>query len=99
MRIVDWSPDGTELVVAVHRIFQQNLYIIDAEGGELKPIMMDDGKSKIHIGLKMARFILPLIQVELITYILMIQRPVNLFKLQMYYRCCFSYHKRRGPNL
>ena len=42
MRTVDWSPDGTQLVVALHRNFQQNLYIVDVATGKLTPLMMDE---------------------------------------------------------
>jgi hypothetical protein len=37
----DWSPDGTKIVFAVFRNYQQNLYIADAQTGELTPIMQD----------------------------------------------------------
>ncbi|MEC8380838.1 MAG: hypothetical protein VXZ96_10980, partial [Myxococcota bacterium] len=42
MRTVDWSPDGTQLVVALHRNFQQNLYLVDAVTGKITPLMMDE---------------------------------------------------------
>ena len=38
---IDWSPDGKQLVVAMFRQFQQNLYIVDVESGEMKPLMWD----------------------------------------------------------
>jgi hypothetical protein len=38
---VDWSPDGTKLVLAVFRNYQQNLYIADPETNVLEPIMQD----------------------------------------------------------
>jgi TolB protein len=38
---VDWSPDGTKLVLAVFRNYQQNLYIADPATNVLEPIMQD----------------------------------------------------------
>ncbi len=38
---IDWSPDGSQLVVSMFRQYQQNLYTIDVASGELKPIMWD----------------------------------------------------------
>lgn len=41
MQGIDWSPDGTKLVIAMFRQFQQNLYIVDVATGELQPMMWD----------------------------------------------------------
>lgn len=41
MQAIDWSPDGTQLVVSMFRQFQQNLYIVDVESGDIKPLMWD----------------------------------------------------------
>jgi hypothetical protein len=38
---VDWSPDGKQLVLALFRNFQQDLYILDADGSNIRPIMYD----------------------------------------------------------
>jgi hypothetical protein len=37
----DWSPDGTRIVLAVFRNYQQNLYIADPATNVLQPIMQD----------------------------------------------------------
>jgi hypothetical protein len=37
----DWSPDGRQLVVAVHRTYQQNLWIVDVEEGTWRPLTQD----------------------------------------------------------
>ena len=42
MRIVDWSPDSKKLVLMLFRNYQQNLYTVNADGTDLKPIMMDE---------------------------------------------------------
>ncbi len=41
MQRADWSPDGKQLVVGIFRNFQQDLYVVDANGGELVPLMFD----------------------------------------------------------
>jgi hypothetical protein len=41
MQVADWSPDGEQLVVGIFRNYQQNLYIINKDGSNLKPIMVD----------------------------------------------------------
>lgn len=38
---VDWSPDGKQLVATVFRNYQQDIFIVDAESGSMKPIMWD----------------------------------------------------------
>ncbi len=38
---VDWSPDGKTLAVAVFRQFQQDIYLMDADGGNLRALMFD----------------------------------------------------------
>ncbi|MCB9609839.1 MAG: hypothetical protein H6741_26290 [Alphaproteobacteria bacterium] len=42
---VDWSPTGDKLVVAIFRNFQQDLFIVDAESGDMKPITWDSHES------------------------------------------------------
>ncbi|MCB9761924.1 MAG: PD40 domain-containing protein [Alphaproteobacteria bacterium] len=42
---VDWSPDGKQLVAAIFRNYQQDLFIIDAESGAMKPITWDSHES------------------------------------------------------
>jgi len=37
----DWSPDGTKIVLAVFRNYQQNLYIADPATNVVEPIMQD----------------------------------------------------------
>ncbi len=37
----DWSPDGQQIVVAVFRNFQQDLYILNRDGSDLRPITWD----------------------------------------------------------
>ncbi|MDP2311084.1 MAG: hypothetical protein Q8P18_34000 [Pseudomonadota bacterium] len=41
MQRADWSPDGSQLVVAIFRNFQQDLYVMDADGTNIHPIMFD----------------------------------------------------------
>lgn len=42
MQRADWSPDGKQIVLSMFRNFQQDLYILDADGGgEMRPIMFD----------------------------------------------------------
>ncbi|MCB9778162.1 MAG: PD40 domain-containing protein [Alphaproteobacteria bacterium] len=38
---VDWSPDGKKLVFSMFRQYQQNLYVMDLETGEMEPLMWD----------------------------------------------------------
>jgi hypothetical protein len=42
MQTVDWSPDGSQLVFAIFRNFQQQLYTINADGSNLKAITWDN---------------------------------------------------------
>lgn len=37
----DWSPDGSQIVVGVFRNFQQDLYIMNRDGSDLRPITWD----------------------------------------------------------
>ena len=41
LQVVDWSPDGKQLVFAIFKNYQQNLYIMNADGTDLRPIMVD----------------------------------------------------------
>lgn len=41
MQRADWSPDGSKLVVSIFRNNQQDLYLMDADGGNVTPIMYD----------------------------------------------------------
>lgn len=41
MQRADWSPDGKQIVVGIFRNFQQDLYIMDADGGNVRPLMYD----------------------------------------------------------
>ncbi|NOY27361.1 MAG: hypothetical protein GXP62_15950 [Oligoflexia bacterium] len=41
MQGLDWSPDGSKLVVSMFRQYQQNLYIVDVASGDLRPLMWD----------------------------------------------------------
>jgi len=41
LQVVDWSPDGQELVLGIFRNYQQNLYIMNKDGSNLRPIMVD----------------------------------------------------------
>ncbi len=41
MQVVDWSPDGSQLVFGIFRNYQQNLYIMNRDGSGIRPIMMD----------------------------------------------------------
>ena len=38
---LDWSPDGSKLVVAIFRNFQQDLYLMDAGSGDVQALMWD----------------------------------------------------------
>ncbi len=38
---VDWSPDGKTLAVSVFRQFQQDIYLMDADGGNVRALMFD----------------------------------------------------------
>ena len=40
-QVVDWSPDCSQLVFGIFRNYNQNLYIANADGSDLKPIMVD----------------------------------------------------------
>jgi len=41
LQVVDWSPDGQQLVLAIFRNYQQNLYLMNKDGTKLRPIMVD----------------------------------------------------------
>ena len=41
MRTIDWSPDG-KLVFTLFRNFQQNIFVVNADGTDLQAIMMDE---------------------------------------------------------
>lgn len=41
-QVVDWSPDGSQLVFGMFRNYQQNLYIANADGSGIAPIMVDE---------------------------------------------------------
>lgn len=41
-QVADWSPDGSKLVFGMFRNYQQNLYIANADGTDIKPIMVDE---------------------------------------------------------
>jgi len=41
LQVVDWSPDGQQLVLGIFRNYQQNLYIMNKNGSDLRPIMVD----------------------------------------------------------
>ena len=41
MQRADWSPDGKQLVVSIFRNFQQDLYVMDADGSNIHPLMFD----------------------------------------------------------
>jgi hypothetical protein len=38
---VDWSPDGKQLVFGIFKNYQQNLYVVNADGSNLRAIMQD----------------------------------------------------------
>lgn len=38
---VDWSPDGKTLALSMFRQFQQDIYLMDADGGNLRALMFD----------------------------------------------------------
>ncbi|GDX83312.1 hypothetical protein LBMAG42_51230 [Deltaproteobacteria bacterium] len=38
---VDWSPDGKTLAVAMFRQFQQDIYLMDADGSNVRALMFD----------------------------------------------------------
>lgn len=42
MQQPDWSPDGKSIVVAIHRNYQQNLYLVDVATGELSALTNDE---------------------------------------------------------
>lgn len=41
MQRVDWSPDGSKMVLALFRNFQQDIYVMNADGSDIKPLMYD----------------------------------------------------------
>ncbi|MFZ5476925.1 MAG: hypothetical protein ACOZNI_09145 [Myxococcota bacterium] len=41
MQRADWSPDGKQIVVGIFRNFQQDLYVMNADGTDVRPIMYD----------------------------------------------------------
>jgi hypothetical protein len=41
LQVVDWSPDGEQLVLGIFRNYQQNLYIMNKDGTDVRPIMVD----------------------------------------------------------
>lgn len=41
----DWSPDGTQIVVSMYRNYQNDIILIDAETGEIKPVTWDAAES------------------------------------------------------
>lgn len=41
IEMVDWSPDGTQLVFGAYRYNQQDLWIVNADGSGLRPMTMD----------------------------------------------------------
>ena len=41
LQVVDWSPDGEQLVLAIFKNYQQNLYIMNKDGSDIRPIMVD----------------------------------------------------------
>jgi hypothetical protein len=41
-QVVDWSPDSSQLVFSIFRNYQQNLYIANADGSDISPIMVDE---------------------------------------------------------
>ena len=40
-QVVDWSPDCSQVVFGLFRNYNQNLYIANADGSDIKPIMVD----------------------------------------------------------
>ncbi len=46
MQHPDWSPDGKHIVFSIFRHFRQDLYIIDADGSNLRPITWDAWESQ-----------------------------------------------------
>ncbi len=41
MQRADWSPDGTQLAIGIFRNFQQDIWIINADGSGAHPLMWD----------------------------------------------------------